>query len=146
MKKIIYMMAGVALASAVSGCVDTEKPVFQMPNEETAKNFIINQSPFQNEFLSTTGDLEDKSTFNIDLKGQPDYGFPTQANYAAQVSLSETFTDEVKDEDGNVVTPANYATLVNKSRLVGFGTFTTAKRKATTSRQPPPQGPSASMT
>lgn len=115
MKKIIYMMAGVALASAVSSCVDTEKPVFQMPNEETAKNFIINQPPFQNEFLSTTGDLEDKSTFNIDLKGQPDYGFPTQANYAAQVSLSETFTDEVKDEDGNVVTPANYATLVNQS-------------------------------
>ena len=106
MKKIIYMMAGVALASAVSSCVDTEKPVFQMPNEEP---------PFQNEFLSTTGDLEDKSTFNIDLKGQPDYGFPTQANYAAQVSLSETFTDEVKDEDGNVVTPANYATLVNQS-------------------------------
>ena len=57
MKKIIYMMAGVALASAVSSCVDTEKPVFQMPNEETAKNFIINQPPFQNEFLSTTGDL-----------------------------------------------------------------------------------------
>lgn len=114
MKKIIYMMAGVALASAVSSCVDTEKPVFQVPNEETAKNFIINQSPFQNEFLSTTGDLEDKSTFNIDLKGQPDYGFPTQANYAAQVSLSETFTDEVKDEAGNVVTPANYATLANQ--------------------------------
>lgn len=115
MKKFIYMMVGVALASAVSGCVDTEKPVYQEPNEETSKNFVINRSPFENEYLSTTGDLEDKSTFNVDLKGQPDYGFATQANYAAQVSLTGEFTDEVKNEAGEVVTPATYATLANQT-------------------------------
>ena len=115
MKKFIYMMAGVAMATAVSACVDTEKPVYQVPNEETSKNFVIYSSPFENEYLSTTGDMEDKSTFSVDLKGQPDYGFAGQINYGAQVSLTGEFTDEVKDDNGTVVTPATYVSLANQS-------------------------------
>lgn len=108
MKKFIYLMTGVALAAGVSSCVDTEKPVFQEPTE-----FTVNTPALQNEYLATTGDMEDKSTFVLTCS-QPDYGFAAKANYNAQVSLTDKFVDEVRDADNNVVTPANYVTLANQ--------------------------------
>lgn len=108
MKKFIYLMTGVALAAGVSSCVDTEKPVFQEPT-----TFTVNAPALQNEYLATTGDMEDKSTFVLTCS-QPDYGFAAKANYNAQMSLTGEFKDEVKDEDGAVVTPATYVTLANQ--------------------------------
>ncbi len=108
MKKFIYLMTGVALAAGVTSCVDTEKPVFQEPT-----TFTVNAPALQNEYLATTGDMEDKSTFVLSCS-QPDYGFAAKANYNAQVSLTGEFKDEVADENGNVVTPATYVTIANQ--------------------------------
>ncbi len=108
-KSHIYMMAGMALAAAATGCVDTEKPVYTEPT-----TFTLNRPPLQNELLETSGDMETTATFGL-VCSQPDYGFAAQAEYNAQVSLSDTFTDEVKDSDGNVTTPANYVTIENKN-------------------------------
>lgn len=110
MKKLIYLMAGVALAASVSSCVDTEKPVFKEPTK-----FIVNRPPLQDEYLATTSDIDDKSTFNLTCS-QPDYGFAAKANYNAQVSLTGEFNDEVNDENGNVLTPATYVTLTNQDQ------------------------------
>lgn len=112
MKKAIYLVAGVALAASVSSCIDTKKPVYQEPKEDT--EFIVNAPALADEFLATTGDLNDKSTFQLVVAKQPDYGFAAQANYNAQVSLTGEFTDEIKDNEGNVVTPATYRTLDNE--------------------------------
>lgn len=104
------MMAGVALASAMSACVDTEKPVFQQPT-----TFTVNRPPLQDEFLATTGDMDDKSTFELTCN-QPDYGFAAKANYNAQVSMSGEFNDAVNDETGALLTPATFATLTNQDQ------------------------------
>ncbi len=111
MKNLIYMMAGVAMAAAVSSCVDTEKPVYTEPT-----TFTVNRPPLQDQYLATTGDIDDKTTFNLTCSGQPDYGFAAQANYNAQVSLTGEFKDEVRDENDNVVTPATYSTLSNQDQ------------------------------
>lgn len=108
MKKFIYLMAGMALAAGVSSCVDTEKPVFQEPT-----TFTVNAPALQNEYLATTGDMENKSTFVLTCS-QPDYGFAAKANYNAQVSLTGEFKDEVRDENDNVVSPATYVSLSNQ--------------------------------
>lgn len=96
------------MASAFSSCVDTEKPVFQEPT-----TFIVNTPPLQNEYLATTGDMDDKSTFNL-VCSQPDYGFAAKANYNAQVSMTGEFKDAVTDADGNVVTAATYYSISNQ--------------------------------
>lgn len=119
MKKVIYLMAGMALAAASTGCVDTEKPVYTEPTK-----FIVNNPPLQDELLETSGDMETTATFSL-VCSQPDYGFAAQADYGAQVSLSDNFTDEVKDEDGNVTTPATYVTLKNKEVHNASMTFST---------------------
>ncbi len=108
MKKFIYLMTGAALAAGVSSCVDTEKPVFQEPT-----TFMVNAPALQDEYLATTGDMDDKSTFMLTCS-QPDYGFAAKANYNAQVSLTGEFTEEVRDENDQVVTPASYVTLTNQ--------------------------------
>lgn len=110
MKKFIYMMAGVLCAAAVSSCADTAKPVLQTPDPST---FIVNRPPLQNEYLATTGDMEDVSTFNLTCS-QPDYGFALQAIYGAQVSMDPEFVEEVVDDEGNVVVPANYYSIDNQ--------------------------------
>ena len=70
MKKFIYLLTGVAVASAMQSCVDTEKPVFQEPT-----SFTINAPALQNEYLATTSDMDNKSTFTL-YASQPDYGLP----------------------------------------------------------------------
>ncbi|MDE5642320.1 MAG: hypothetical protein K2I56_02385 [Muribaculaceae bacterium] len=101
MKKFIYLLTGVAVASAMQSCVDTEKPVFQEPT-----SFTINTPALQNEYLATTADMEDKSTFVL-YASQPDYGFAAQAAYGAQVSLSPNFVDATDNQDANYVELSN---------------------------------------
>lgn len=101
MKKFIYLLTGVAVASAMQSCVDTEKPVFQEPT-----SFTINTPALQNEYLATTADMEDKSTFVL-YASQPDYGFAAQAAYSAQVSLSPNFVDATDNQDANYVELSN---------------------------------------
>ncbi len=107
MKKFIYLLTGVAVASAMQSCVDTEKPVFQEPT-----TFTINTPALQNEYLPTTADMEDKSTFML-YASQPDYGFAAQASYSAQVSLSQNFVDATETQE------ANYLDLPNQEIASG---------------------------
>ncbi|MCM1066162.1 MAG: hypothetical protein NC418_01145 [Muribaculaceae bacterium] len=111
MKKFIYMMAGVALAASMSACADTEKPVYHEPS---ADSFKVHTPPLQNEYLATTDDKDNKSTFSLTCSGQADYGVATQCVYGAQVSLTNEFTDEIRDEADNVVTPATYKSIDNQ--------------------------------
>lgn len=89
------------MAASMAGCADTEKPVFQQPT-----TFTINTPAFQDEYLATTGDMDNKSTFML-YCSQPDYGFAAKANYSAQVSLSPTFIDATDTEDANYVELTN---------------------------------------
>ena len=108
MKKFIYLMTGMALAIGATGCADTAKPVFQEPT-----SFTVNAPAFQDAYLATTGDMENKETFVLTCS-QPDYGFAAKANYNAQVSVTGVFEDEVRDEAGEVVKAATYATIPNQ--------------------------------
>lgn len=101
MKKFIYLLTGVAVASAMQSCVDTEKPVFQEPT-----SFTINAPALQNEYLATTADMDNKSTFTL-YASQPDYGFAAQANYNVQVCLSSDFVDATDTQDANYVVITN---------------------------------------
>ncbi|MDE6099343.1 MAG: SusE domain-containing protein [Muribaculaceae bacterium] len=113
MKKFINILTGVAVAAAMQSCVDTEKPVFQEPT-----TFTINTPALQNEYLATTSDMEDKSTFVL-YASQPDYGFAAQASYSVQVSLSENFVDATETQE------ANYRDLSNQDMNSGEMKFRT---------------------
>lgn len=113
MKKFIYLLTGVAVASAMQSCVDTEKPVFQEPT-----SFTINAPALQNEYLATTADMDNKSTFTL-YASQPDYGFAAQANYNVQVCLSSDFVDATDTQD------ANYVVITNQNITSGEMTFKT---------------------
>lgn len=113
MKKFIYLLTGVAVASAMQSCVDTEKPVFQEPT-----TFTINTPALQNEYLATTSDMYDKSTFTL-FASQPDYGFAASANYNVLASLSPDFVDATDTQD------ANYREIKNQNSTSGEMTFKT---------------------
>lgn len=113
MKKAIYILTGVAVATAMQSCVDTEKPVFQEPT-----TFTINTPALQNEYLATTDDMDNKSTFML-YASQPDYGFAAQASYAVQASLSENFVDATDTQE------ANYRELPNQDLNSGEMKFRT---------------------
>ena len=62
MKKFIYLMTGMALAIGATGCVDTEKPVFQEPT-----TFIVNAPAFQDEYHvmeTTLGFIKSRTCIN----------------------------------------------------------------------------------
>ncbi len=103
MNKSLYIIAGMALAGAIfTSCEDKKEPVFHEP---TAGSFEIYAPALQDQFLATSGDMADKTTFILTCKGQPDYGFSAVCNYGAQVSLSENFVDATE------TAPANYVSL-----------------------------------
>ena len=109
MKKFAYMMAlGCAMCIGLAACEDDKEPVYHHPSSES---FQVLAPALQNQILTTTGDIENKSTFELVAAGQPDYGFSTVCTYGAQVSLSADFTDEVVNAEGEVVTPATYRSI-----------------------------------
>lgn len=101
MKKFIYLLTGVAVAASLQSCVDTEKPVFQKPT-----TFTVNTPALQNQYLATTGDMDNKSTFTL-YCSQPDYGFAAKADYSALVSLSPDFVDATDNSEANYVELSN---------------------------------------
>lgn len=113
MKKFIYLLTGVAMAASMASCVDTEKPVFH-----EATSFTINAPALQDQYLATTDNLDDKSTFML-YASQPDYGFAAKCNYGVQVSMSEKFVDATDNQE------ANYITLTNQDLNSGAMRFRT---------------------
>lgn len=105
MKKIIYLMAGVALAAGVSSCEDDKEPLFKVP---AADSMVINTPPLQDQLLVTTNNMEDKTTFVL-TTSQPDYGYSAVATYGAQMSLTGEFKDATETE------PATYVSLENQT-------------------------------
>lgn len=113
MKKFIYLLTGVAMASSMASCVDTEKPVFH-----EATSFTINAPALQDQYLATTDNLEDKSTFML-YASQPDYGFAAKCNYGVQVAMDSKFVDATDAQ------AANYITLTNQDLNSGAMRFRT---------------------
>lgn len=113
MKKFIYLLAGLALAAGVTSCEDSKEPQYQAPT-----TFKLNTPALQDELLMTTGDMDDKSTFNL-FCSQPDYGFSAVCEYGVQVSLTENFVDATEAQE------ANYVTLTNQSVSQSAMTFRT---------------------
>ncbi|MDO4319033.1 MAG: SusE domain-containing protein [Bacteroidales bacterium] len=113
MKKFIYLLAGLALAAGITSCEDSKEPQYQNPT-----TFKLNTPALQDELLMTTGDMDDKSTFNL-FCSQPDYGFSAVCEYGVQVSLTENFVDATEAQE------ANYVSLTNQSASQSAMTFRT---------------------
>lgn len=87
MNKLAYILAGVAVCAAFTSCEDDKEPVYKAPT-----TFTINEPALNNQYLATSDNMEDKSTFVI-TASQPDYGYSAICNYNAQVSLTPEFTE-----------------------------------------------------
>lgn len=115
MKKFIYLLAGLALSIGFTSCEDAKEPQYHTPDQAS---FKINTPAFQNTYLATTGDMEDKTTFNL-FCSQPDYGFSAVCEYGVQVSLTDKFIDATEAQE------ANYLTLANQNASQSAMTFRT---------------------
>lgn len=113
MKKFIYMLAGLVLSAAFSSCEDAKEPVLEKPTE-----FVLNTPTLADELLATTGDSEDKSTFNL-FCSQPNYGVSVVANYGVEVSLNKDFTEGPTPEQ------PGYVALTNSNSSSAAMTFRT---------------------
>lgn len=108
------------MAAGLASCVDTEKPVFQVPT-----TFTVNTPGMQDQLLETTGDMDSNAAFML-YCSQPDYGFATKCSYNAQVSLSENFIDEVVDDNGEITQASSYVAISNQepaSAAMRFKTY-----------------------
>lgn len=88
MKKFLYLLAGAMVASAMSSCEDDKEPVYKAPT-----TFEVNTPTMQDQYLATTANMDDQSTFQLVCKSQPDYGYSAVADYNAQVSLTNDFSE-----------------------------------------------------
>lgn len=101
MKKFIYLLAGLTLTASFTSCEDSKEPKYKAPT-----TFTINAPALQNQVLVTSGDQDDKSTFNL-FCSQPDYGFSAVCEYGVQVSLTKDFIDATDVQDANYVALSN---------------------------------------
>lgn len=113
MKKFIYLLAGLALAAGFTSCEDSKEPQYKNPT-----TFTLNTPALQDQMLETSGDQEDKATFNL-FCSQPDYGFSAVCEYGVQVSLTDKFIDATDEQE------ANYLALSNQSASQSAMSFRT---------------------
>ena len=110
MKKIsILMAAAVAACGLMTSCKSDTQPRLEKPTE-----FVLNTPALANQtyILQEGGEGEDATSTSIQLTvSQPNYGLGVVTQYEVQASLSKDFEDAVLDEEGNIVTPANYESL-----------------------------------
>ncbi len=74
--------------------------------EEIPQTFKLNTPAYAEQITDLKQSSELRFTWS-----QPDYGFPAAVKYNLQVSLTGEYNEEVKDEKGEVLTPATYKTL-----------------------------------
>ena len=101
MKKLIYLFAGSLLAASFTACENEKEPVYHNPT-----SLKINTPALQNQYLATTADIENRSTFVLETS-QPDYGYSAIATYGAQMSLSPDFKEATDNQEANYVTLTN---------------------------------------
>lgn len=120
--KTIKLASGLLVAAAIlfTAC-DSDRdnnPVIDTNN--MTSDFVLNTP----EDSTQTIDLANKDTLDFTWN-QPNYGFTAAATYVLQISLDNTWTEEVTDDEGNVTTVGTCYTLP--------GTYTTVKGASTTS-------------
>lgn len=87
--KLYTVLAAAVSLAGLSSCSDVTEPKFQEPDAAT---FKVNVPPLQNEYYGLTED----GTFNLEVNGQPDYGFSAITQYRAEVSLTPEFTEFIE--------------------------------------------------
>ena len=101
MNKLIYLLAGTLIATACTACENEKEPVYHNPT-----SLKINTPALQNQYLATSADIENRSTFVLETS-QPDYGYSAIATYGAQMCLSADFKEATDNEEANYVTLTN---------------------------------------
>ncbi len=101
MKRLIYFFAGAALATAFTACENDKEPVYHNPT-----SMKINTPALQNQYLATTANIDDRSTFVL-VTSQPDYGYSAIVSYGAQMSLSPEFKEAAGNQEANYVSLPN---------------------------------------
>ena len=101
MNKLIYLLAGTLIATAFTACENEKEPVYHNPT-----SLKINTPALQNQYLATSADIENRSTFVLETS-QPDYGYSAIATYGAQMCLSADFKEATDNEEANYVTLTN---------------------------------------
>lgn len=108
MKKSILLAALLPMmALGLNSCTDDTQPRLQ-PAE--AGSFKLYEPALNN----YTYYLNQEGTLTLTTSGQPDYGVATPTEYEVQVSYEADDTkwvDAVENENGDVITPANYYVL-----------------------------------
>lgn len=101
MKKLIYLLAGAVIATAFTACENEKEPVYHNPT-----SMKINTPALQNQYLATTADMENRSTFVLETS-QPDYGYSAIATYGAQMCLSPDFKEATDNQEANYISLTN---------------------------------------
>ncbi len=101
MNKLIYLLAGTLIATAFTACENEKEPVYHNPT-----SLKINTPALQNQYLATSADIENRSTFVLETS-QPDYGYSAIATCGAQMCLSADFKEATDNEEANYVTLTN---------------------------------------
>ena len=112
MKKYIYSAILLTLAIGFTGCKDdnNDNPVLKPATE-----FVLNTPTFINQTI----DLATSGNLNF-VCSQPNFGFPLEAKYSIQYSLTGDFTVSVDeaDADENNTLVANYQESDNTSSTI----------------------------
>ncbi|MBD5218194.1 MAG: hypothetical protein HDS73_06850 [Bacteroidales bacterium] len=109
MKKIAFLMMAIGLVLGLGSCSEDRDPVYKAPT-----TFVLNTPAMQDQFIElTAGQVLEL------VASQPDYGYSAVANYSAQMSLTEDFTEsyDLEATDGT----ANLARFVVKQEDVAAG-------------------------
>lgn len=108
-KSIILGALALMTAVAMTSCKDDTQPRLQPAAEGTFKLF----EPANNNY---TYDLTDPNfTMTLTTSGQPDYGLATPTSYQVQISLDNTWEEEVVDPETEEV--VKYGTCYNLSTV-----------------------------
>ena len=123
-----YLKSGLliaAVATLFTAC-ETDRddnPVLDTNN--LPASFVLNTPAYAQQLT----DLSTSSKVNFTWN-QPDYGMTLPVVYSFQLSVDDTWTDAVVDENGEVVTPATYSDLSGSFTTVSGGVKAVAVNNA----------------
>lgn len=86
MKKISYILTAACAVLAFASCSQDRDPKYHAPTEGS---FLLYAPAMQDQYIV----LAEGGTLELTTSGQPDYGYSAVANYGAQLSLSNDFSN-----------------------------------------------------
>lgn len=92
MKKLSYILTAACAMWVLSSCSVDKDPVYHAP---TPGSFTLYAPAMQDQYI----ELGEGGTLELITSGQPDYGYSAVANYGAQMSLTEDFSNPDKVYD-----------------------------------------------